>query len=40
MPEHDPNWRDRALAVEFWMATALVGGAFLVGAWHALRYLL
>ena len=40
MSKHKPNWRDRALAIEFWMATALVGGAFVVGAWQALKYLL
>ncbi|MEL0154782.1 MULTISPECIES: hypothetical protein [Sphingopyxis] len=33
------KWRDRALAIEFWIATALMGGSFLVGAWQALKYL-
>jgi hypothetical protein len=39
MQERGPKWRDGALAIEFWIATALVGGSFLVGAWQALKYL-
>ncbi|WP_267463763.1 hypothetical protein [Sphingopyxis solisilvae] len=39
MQEREPKWRDRAIAIEFWIATALVGGSFLVGAWQALKYL-
>jgi hypothetical protein len=40
MQNREPKWRDRALAIEFWIATALVGGSFLVGAWQALKSLL
>lgn len=29
--------RDRALAIEFWVATIMVGGSFLVGAWQLVR---
>ena len=39
MQEHEPKLRDRALAIEFWMATVLVGGSFLVGAWQAIKFL-
>jgi hypothetical protein len=39
MQERRPKWRDRALAIEFWIATVLVGGSVLVGAWQALKYL-
>jgi hypothetical protein len=31
--------RDRALAIEFWIATLLVGGSFIVGLAKALGYL-
>ncbi|WP_283214417.1 hypothetical protein [Sphingopyxis sp. 2PD] len=27
----DPKWRDKALAIEFWIATLVVGGAFVAG---------
>lgn len=27
----DPKWRDKALAIEFWMASILVAGAFVAG---------
>lgn len=27
----DPKWRSRAFAVEYWMLTVLVAGAFLAG---------
>lgn len=40
MRKRESKWRDRALAIEFWIATAVVGGSFLVGAWQALKYLL
>ena len=30
---------DANLAIEFWIATVLVGGSFLVGAWPAFKYL-
>ena len=32
--------RDRALAIEFWIATIVVGGSFLAGAWQMVRGLL
>lgn len=38
MDDREPKWRDRALAIEFWIATAVVGGSFIVGAWRALQY--
>lgn len=37
LQERGPKWRDWALAIKFWIATVLVGGSFLVGAWHALK---
>lgn len=33
------NWRDRAVAIEFWIATIVVGGSFLAGAWQMVRRL-
>jgi hypothetical protein len=39
MQERGPKCRDWALAIEFWIATALVGGSFLAGAWQALKQL-
>lgn len=38
MRKRESKWRDRALAIEFWIATVVVGGSFLVGAWQALKY--
>ena len=40
MNKLDPKWRDRALAIEFWIAALFVSGAFVVGLGKALRYLL
>lgn len=37
---NDPEWRDKALAVEYWIATALVAGAFLAGIIGGVRSLL
>lgn len=36
----EPNWKERAVAVEFWAVTALVAGSFLAGIYSALKYLL
>lgn len=36
----DPKWRDQALAIEYWAATALVAGSFVAGVVSAVRYLL
>lgn len=27
----EPGWKQRAIAIEFWVLTAFVGGAFIVG---------
>ena len=40
MPFRKPKSRDRAIAIEFWIATAFVSGAFVVGAWQAMKYLI
>jgi len=40
MKQREPNnGRDRALAIEFWIATIVVGGSFLAGAWEMVRRL-
>lgn len=31
MDDREPKWRDRALAIEFWIATAVVGGHLSLG---------
>src|SRR3546814_5175011 len=28
---HEPNWRDRGRAVEYWLAAAFVAGSFVAG---------
>lgn len=35
----DSKWREKALAIEFWIATAIVGGSFLVGLVSGIRSL-
>jgi hypothetical protein len=40
MQTRKPKWRDLAIAIEFWVATAFVSGAFVVGAWQAMKYLI
>jgi len=35
----EPNWRDRARAVEYWLAAAIVAGSFVAGLVSAVRYL-
>src|SRR3546814_11845564 len=37
---HEPNWRDRGRAVEYWLATAFVAGSFVAGLVSAIRYAL
>ena len=39
MAKQARKWRDRALAIEFWIATCVVGGSFVVGLLRALGYL-
>jgi hypothetical protein len=36
----ESKWRSRALAIEFWLATLVVGGSFVAGAIAAVRTLL
>lgn len=38
--DREPKWKSRALTIEFWVATAFVGGAFLAGLVEAIRSLL
>ena len=38
--DDEPKWKARALAIEFWLATAIVDGSFLVGIYNGLKYLL
>jgi hypothetical protein len=40
MNEPDSKLRQRALAIEYWIATFIVFGAFIVGLGQALSYLL
>ena len=35
----DSKWREKALAIEFWIATAIVGGSFVVGLLSGIRSL-
>ena len=37
---HEPNWKDRARAVEYWMAAAVVAGSFVAGLVSAVRVLI
>ncbi|WP_310310752.1 hypothetical protein [Sphingopyxis sp. BE249] len=37
---HEPNWKDRGRAVEYWLATAIVAGSFVAGLISAVRYLI
>jgi len=36
----DPKWRDKALAIEFWIATIFVSGAFVAGLYAAVKQIL
>lgn len=33
-----PDWRERVEALEIWIVTALLAGAFVAGAIEAVRY--
>lgn len=35
----EPRWKQRAIAIEFWVLTAFVGGAFVVGVIGAISAL-
>lgn len=35
----EPRWKERAVAIEYWVLTAFVGGAFIVGIIGAIRAL-
>lgn len=40
MKERDSTkWRDRAVAIEFWIAAIVVGSSFIAGAWQMVRRL-
>lgn len=36
---NEPKWKRRALAIEFWLAAALVAGSFIAGIIGAVRSL-
>jgi len=36
---HEPNWKDRAEAANYWLLSAVVAGAFVVGLISAVAYL-
>lgn len=36
---HEPNWKDRAEAVNYWLLTAVVAGAFVAGLIAAVPYI-
>jgi len=38
--EIDPEHDERAVAIEYWVVSALVSGAFLVGLGRAIHYLI
>lgn len=40
MNDQDSKLRDRVLAIEFWLAALIVGGAFVVGLMSAAKQLL
>lgn len=35
---HEPNWKDRAEAANYWLATVVVAGAFVAGLISAVLY--
>lgn len=35
----EPKWKQRAVALEFWLLSVLVAGSFIVGLVAAVRYL-
>jgi hypothetical protein len=36
---HESNWKDRAEAANYWLLSAVVGGAFIAGLVSAISYL-
>lgn len=36
----EPKWKARAVAIEFWIASIVVGGSFVAGIVSGVRYLL
>ncbi len=40
MKDRESKLRDRALAIEFWIATVITGGAFIAGLVSAIKQLL
>ena len=38
--EEGPRWKAKALAIEFWFVTAIVGGSFLAGLYGWVKTLL
>ena len=36
----EPKWKARAVAIEFWLLTAVVAGSFVAGLVSAVRYLI
>lgn len=36
---HEPDWKERAEAANYWLLTALVAGAFVAGLISAIPYL-
>lgn len=38
--KREPKWKTRVLAIEYWLATAVVAGSFVAGIVSAVRYLL
>lgn len=36
---HESKWKSRAIAIEYWLLSALVGGSFIAGLLSAIRTL-
>lgn len=36
----EPKWKARAVAIEFWIVSIVVGGSFIAGIVSGVRYLL
>ena len=36
---HESKWKSRAIAIEYWLLSALVGGSFIAGLVAAIRTL-
>ncbi len=37
--DDEPNWRERRRALEYWLISALVAGAFVAGLFSAMKHL-